>query len=166
MRVRIYTDGACSGNPGPGGWAAVVMVQDGMVTLKGSNMATTNNRMELTAVIEGVKAIVNGGPNIPPGINVIDIHSDSAYVVNAINNKWIALWQSRGWTTQSGKEVKNQDLWQKLVTVLNEARSRGIAVNMVKVKGHNGNTFNEIADKLAVGASTEAQGVASWESKN
>lgn len=158
MRIRIYTDGACSGNPGPGGWAVVVTAQEGIATLHGSHIATTNNRMELTAVIEGLKYILRSKCNLHETVDTIDVHSDSAYVVNAINNDWISLWKSRSWMTQSGKEVKNQDLWKELVSVLDQAKIRGIWVNMVKIKGHAGNTLNEMADQLAVRASIEVQG--------
>lgn len=140
MAYEIYTDGACSNNqkPGgqPGGWAAVFA--DGTV-IAGADPATTNNRMELTAVIEGLK-------RTPVGAEVT-IYSDSAYVVNAFLQDWFAGWRRRGWRNSKGDPVENQDLWQELWRLAQERR-----VKWVKVKGHAGNRFNEMADRAAVEA--------------
>lgn len=158
MRLRIYTDGACSGNPGPGGWAAVFTMPRQIKSIHGCDISTTNNRMELTSVIRSIQYVVDGKLDGECGsIDALDIHSDSAYVVNAINNGWIDVWKRKQWVTQGGKGVKNQDLWEKLVGLLESAKRKGIYVSFVKVKGHSGNTFNEMVDKLAVGESIHAQ---------
>ena len=155
MRIRVYTDGACSGNPGPGGWAAIFTVPNGYKQLSGHDISTTNNRMELTAAIMALEHLAVA--EWSSGVDKIDVHSDSAYVVNAINNNWIALWESKAWTTQKGTAVKNKDLWQKMLDVKGQLEERGVLVRCVKVKGHAGNTLNEMVDRLAVEASTRAQ---------
>lgn len=158
MRLRVYTDGACSGNPGPGGWAAVFAMPRQIKSIHGCDVNTTNNRMELTSVIRSVQYVIDGELDGECGhIDALDVYSDSAYVVNAINNHWVDVWMKNRWMTQSGKAVKNQDLWEKLVNLLVGAKRRGIAISFVKVKGHCGNTFNEMVDKLAVGESIHAQ---------
>lgn len=136
--VELYTDGACSGNPGIGGWAAVLIYKGKQKQLSGGERETTNNRMELTAVIRGLEALKEK-------CNV-KIYSDSAYVVNAINNGWIINWQLNGWKTSSKDEVLNKDLWEKLLDLLSNHNS-----TFVKVKGHSTNELNNLCDKLAVG---------------
>lgn len=137
---EVYTDGACANNQGsggqPGGWGAAFL--DGR-KYSGGHPETTNNRMELTAVIEALK-------NTPKESKVI-IYSDSAYVVNAFKQKWLDNWVKKGWKTSQGKAVENQDLWKELLPLTSERK-----VDWVKVKGHSGNKWNEIADKLAVNA--------------
>ncbi|MFV9511229.1 ribonuclease HI [Tepidibacillus sp. LV47] len=137
---EVYTDGACSNNQAsgmqPGGWG--VVFTDGR-SFSGGEKQTTNNRMELTAVIEALK-------NTPPGSQVT-VYSDSAYVINAFNQKWIQNWLKNGWKTSQGKSVENQDLWKTLLPLVEER-----TVKWVKVKGHSGNRFNELADQLAVKA--------------
>lgn len=155
MRVRVYTDGACSGNPGPGGWAAVFTIPSGFVPIQGYNVDTTNNRMELTAVVKAMEHL--SVADWARGVECVDIHSDSAYVVNAINNDWLSKWQGKRWMTQKGEAVKNKDLWQKLIDAKHSLERDGVRVTMVKVKGHAGNTFNEMVDKLAVEQSMQAQ---------
>ncbi len=152
MKVRIYTDGACSENPGPGGWAAVFNTENKCFTITGNEIETTNNRMELRAVIEAFKKIAKTKSN-----NEFEIFCDSAYVVNAINNHWIEVWQRKNWKTTKGDDVKNKDLWEEFSAIKNEVCSKGICVTLVKIKGHAGNTFNEMVDKLAKEESMKAK---------
>ena len=147
MRIRIYTDGACSANPGPGGWGMVINTDLKNIKKSGGEPMTTNNRMELRAVIEAYKEILRrtkAGSNIQ-----FDIFSDSAYVVNSIQCGWLKNWENNCWQTKKGNDVKNRDLWEKLQSLMEEVKSRGIPVEIHKVKGHDGNTFNELADELA-----------------
>ena len=133
--VEIYTDGACRGNPGPGGWGAVLLSGKHKKTLHGGERKTTNNRMELLAAIEALNALK--GPQ-----NVV-LHTDSKYVMQGIT-EWMANWKQRGWKTAAKKPVKNQDLW----IALDEAIARH-DVEWKWVKGHSGNDGNEEADALA-----------------
>ena len=135
MKVIMYTDGACSGNPGPGGWGAVLMSGDHRKELFGGEAETTNNRMEMMAVIRGVEALKRDCE--------VDIHTDSTYVMKGMT-EWLEGWKQRGWRTASKKAVKNVDLWQRLEQVLD-----GHKVNWYWVKGHSGVTGNELADELA-----------------
>lgn len=135
--VTIYTDGACSGNPGPGGWAAILMAGGAKKELSGGERDTTNNRMELMAVIEGLRALKRPCK--------VDIYSDSAYVVNAFDQNWIGKWVKNGWKNSAKAEVANSDLWKELIGLT--------AVHTVvfhKVKGHSDNEFNNRCDELAV----------------
>lgn len=134
-RIEIYTDGACKGNPGPGGWGAWLRAGTHEKELWGGERLTTNNRMELTAVIEALSALKQHSQ--------VAIHTDSEYVKNGITT-WIHGWKKRGWTTADRKPVKNVDLWQKL-----EALSREHEVSWHWVRGHNGHPGNERADSLA-----------------
>ena len=153
MRIRIYTDGACSENPGPGGWAVVFNTESKCYTISGNEENTTNNRMELKAVIEAYKKILaKSKSNIQ-----FEIFSDSAYVVNAINNHWIEAWQKNSWKTTKGDDVKNKDLWEELTELKRMVNLKGICVTLVKIKGHAGNTFNELVDKLAKEESMKAK---------
>ena len=138
--VTIYTDGACSGNPGPGGWGAILMLGENRKEISGGSENTTNNIMELTAVIEALKILKR-----PCKVNV---YSDSAYVVNAFLQKWIYVWMKKGWKTASGDPVKNKELWQELygLTKIHE-------VTFNKVKGHADNEFNNRCDEMAVAES-------------
>ena len=147
MRIRIYTDGACSSNPGPGGWGIVINTSIKNIKKSGGEVSTTNNRMELRAVIEAYKEILK---RTKPGADIqFDIFSDSAYVVNTINNSWVEAWSCNGWQTVKGNDVKNRDLWEEFQNLRKEVRKRGISVIIHKIKGHDGNTFNELADELA-----------------
>lgn len=152
MKIRIYTDGACSENPGPGGWAAVFNTESKCFTISGNEVETTNNRMELRAVIEAFRKIAKTKSS-----NEFEIFCDSAYVVNAINNNWIDVWQRNNWKTTKGDDVKNKDLWEEFSKVKDEVCSKGICVALVKIKGHAGNTFNEMVDKLAKEESMKAK---------
>ncbi len=141
--VELWTDGACSGNPGPGGWAAVLLSGDKERELVGLDPATTNNRMELQAVIEGLAAL-----DRPCRVTV---HIDSTYVMHAITKNWIAGWQRRGWKTAAKTPVANRELWERLLGELGRHE-----VSWVKVKGHAGVDLNERCDGLAVAAARAA----------
>ena len=134
--VTIYTDGACSGNPGPGGWGAILMYNDYKKEISGGNNSTTNNMMEITAVIEALKILKN-----PCNVTV---YSDSAYVVNCFNQNWIFNWIKKGWKTSGNEPVKNKELWQELYNL-----TKIHNVKFVKVKGHSDNEFNNRCDELA-----------------
>jgi ribonuclease HI len=133
--MEAYTDGACSGNPGPGGWGVLLLGDDGRHELKGGEAATTNNRMELMAAIMALEALPKGA--------ALKITTDSQYVKNGIES-WMAGWKRNGWKTASKKPVKNQDLWERLDEA---AGSR--SVRWAWVKGHAGHEGNEEADRLA-----------------
>ena len=135
--VDLYTDGACSGNPGIGGWAAVLIYKGYQKQISGAEKETTNNRMEITAVVEGLKLLKESCK--------VKIYSDSAYVVNAINNDWLTNWQLNGWKTANKKEVLNRDLWEELLTLCTKHQT-----TFIKVKGHADNELNNLCDKLAV----------------
>ena len=135
--VTIYTDGACSGNPGPGGWGAVLLYKDERKEIYGSESDTTNQRMEIKAVIEALLTLKVSNWDIV-------VYSDSAYVVNAIEQNWLENWQKNGWKNSKKEPVANQDLWRELIPLMRKNR-----VRMVKVKGHAGNTWNERCDQLA-----------------
>jgi ribonuclease HI len=134
-RVEIYTDGACSGNPGPGGWGAILIHGKSRRELSGGEKDTTNNRMEMMAVIKGVGALKRSC--------LVHIHTDSTYVMKGMT-EWLEGWKKRGWKTAAKKPVKNVDLWQKLDETLN-----GHRIKWHWVKGHSGVPENERADELA-----------------
>ena len=131
----IYTDGACSGNPGPGGWGAVLRYGDAERELHGGDPATTNNRMELMAAIQALESLTRPA--------TVRLHTDSAYLRNGITS-WLANWKRNGWRTADKKPVKNADLWQRLDTAAGRHQ-----VTWLWVKGHAGNPGNERADALA-----------------
>lgn len=133
--IEIYTDGACRGNPGPGGWGALLIAGKRRKTLHGGDPETTNNRMELTAAIRALNAL--------KGRQSVVLHTDSKYVMDGIST-WMANWKKRGWKTAARKPVKNRDLWQ----ALDEAAGRH-DIRWVWVRGHDGNEGNETADALA-----------------
>lgn len=135
-KVVIYTDGACSGNPGPGGWGTILMYKDTAKEISGYMKNTTNNIMEITAVIEGLKMLKYK-------CNV-EIYSDSAYVVNAFNNHWIEGWIKKNWVNSSKEPVKNKELWQELYNLTKQHE-----VKFIKVKGHSDNEYNNKCDELA-----------------
>lgn len=145
MKVRIFVDGACSENPGPGGWAAVFNTDKECKILKGHEKNTTNNRMELMAVVKSMEKVCRNGTRK----NNYEIFSDSAYVVNSINNGWIRVWKNNGWKTTRNEDIKNKDLWRRYLRAREELNTYNIILEITKVKGHSGNTFNEYVDKLA-----------------
>jgi ribonuclease HI len=132
----IYTDGACSGNPGPGGWGAVLFYGNNRKEISGGAAHTTNNRMEIMAVIEALRLLKE-----PCRISV---YSDSAYVVNCFNQNWIRGWMRNGWKNSKNQPVENQDLWQLLWEQMNIHQ-----VTYLKVKGHSDNQWNNRCDELA-----------------
>ena len=154
MKIRIFTDGACSENPGPGGWAVVLNTADKCKTISGNEKITTNNRMELKAVIEAFKNALSKECQTD---DEYELFSDSAYVVNSINNGWVNKWQQNDWKTTKNEDVKNKDLWEELAALRNKARSVGVYIKIIKIKGHAGNTFNELVDKLAKEESIKAR---------
>ncbi|MBT8764208.1 ribonuclease HI [Desulfohalobiaceae bacterium Ax17] len=135
-KVTIYTDGSSLGNPGPGGWAAILKYKDKRKELSQGFKLTTNNRMELLAIIKALEAL-----KFPCQV---DLYTDSKYVSNAITQNWIKKWQKNGWKTSGKKKVKNLDLWQKLLPLLNKHQ-----VNFHWIKSHNGDEENEKCDLLA-----------------
>ncbi len=140
--VEIFTDGACKGNPGPGGWAALLRMGRHEKELVGSDPSTTNNRMEMTAIIRGLNALIEPCE--------VTISTDSRYVIDGMT-KWIDGWKKRGWINASKKPVKNADLWHDLIEA---ARTHKISWEWVK--GHDGHPENERVDRLASDAASEA----------
>ena len=134
--VIIYKDGACSGNPGPGGWGSILMYKGNKKEISGGKEDTTNNVMELTAVIEGLKLL-----KFPCKVK---LYSDSAYVVNSFTQKWIYGWLKNGWVNSSKEPVKNKELWQELYNL-----TKVHEVEFIKVKGHADNEYNNRCDELA-----------------
>jgi len=134
--VTIYTDGACSGNPGPGGWAAIVIDGGREREISGGETSTTNQRMELQAAIEGLRAL--------EGRRRVALYSDSAYVVNCFRDTWYVRWRQNGWRNAQKKPVENRDLWEALI-----ALAERHDVSWHKVTGHSGDPLNERADRLA-----------------
>ena len=135
-QVTIYTDGACSGNPGPGGWGCVLMYHQHTKESSGGAVKTTNNRMEITAALEALKLLKEPCQ--------VDLYTDSAYLCNALEKKWLETWSRNGWKTASKSNVENQDLWKELIVLLDKHQ-----VKFHKVKGHADNEFNNRCDKLA-----------------
>ncbi len=136
--IQLYTDGACSGNPGPGGWGAVLIYNGKTKELSGHMSGTTNNRMELFAVISGLGALKEPCD--------VDVFSDSSYTVNAFNDHWIDKWQKNGWQTSDKKPVENSDLWKLLLQIMQLKKHR---VTFNKVKGHADDPLNIRCDELA-----------------
>ena len=141
--VTIYTDGACSGNPGPGGWAAILMFGEHKKTISGADPQTTNNRMEIMAAIEGLKALKRPCD--------VDLYTDSAYLCNAFRENWLASWQRNNWMRGPKKDqpVANKELWQELLKLTSQHN-----VTWHKVKGHSSNEYNNECDRMAVAAIT------------
>jgi ribonuclease HI len=137
--ITVYTDGACSGNPGPGGWAAIITEDGTERIVSGAESRTTNQRMELTAAIEGLAAI--------PGRRRVHVHTDSAYVMNCFEQRWWDRWEKNGWLGAGKKPVTNRDLWERLL-----AQVRRHDVVWHKVRGHSGDVMNDRVDALARGA--------------
>ena len=134
--VTIYTDGACSGNPGPGGWGAILIYNDYKKEISGNNENTTNNIMEMMAVIESLKLLKESCD--------VKIYSDSAYVVNAFNQNWIKSWEEKNWMNSKKEPVKNKELWMELLELTKKHN-----IQFIKVKGHSDNELNNRCDELA-----------------
>ena len=135
-KVTIYTDGACSGNPGAGGFAAILMYNGVEKVVSGGEKETTNNKMELMAVISGLNSLKEACE--------VDVYSDSQYVVDAFNKGWVDSWQKNGWRNSSKDDVKNVELWKILLDLTKTHK-----VNFIKVKGHSDNEYNNRCDKIA-----------------
>ena len=142
MEIKIYTDGACVGNPGPGGWAAIVLVENEKKELFGGEKLTTNNRMELTAAIKALE-YCDAQEGRQPSLKQIRIYTDSTYVKEGIT-VWINNWEKNNWKTADKKNVKNVDLWKKLKELVKSSQ-----IEWCWVKGHSNNPMNDLADKLA-----------------
>lgn len=136
QKVTIYTDGACSGNPGPGGWAAVLMYNEHRKEISGGEKDTTNNKMELLAAIKALDCLKNECE--------VSLYSDSAYLINSFEKGWIYNWNKNGWKTSDKEPVKNRELWEELYK-----HSKIHKISWIKVKGHSDNEFNNLCDKLA-----------------
>ena len=136
-KVNIYSDGACSGNPGPGGYGVILEYNGKELELSGGSMNTTNNQMELMGVIIGLEALKE-----PCEVTVT---TDSKYVADAFNKHWIDSWQKKGWKKSDGKPVLNQELWQRLLNAKSQHK-----VKFVHILGHNGHEYNERCDRIAV----------------
>ena len=137
-KVTIYTDGACSGNPGVGGWGAVLFYRDEKREISGYEENTTNNKMELTAAIKALERLKEPCE--------VELYSDSAYLVNAFLEGWLTKWQMNGFKSSNKKPVQNVDLWQKLIELNNIHK-----ITWIKVKGHADNVYNNMCDALATG---------------
>lgn len=137
-KVHIHTDGSCLGNPGRGGWAAVLQSADGSSSreISGGYAHTTNNRMEILAVIEGLRALKEACE--------VDLYSDSQYVCNAVEKRWLVSWKKNNWVKADKKPVKNRDLWEQLLPLLAEHK-----VRFIWLRGHSGHAQNERCDELA-----------------
>lgn len=140
-KITVYTDGSCTPNPGAGGWAAIINYKEGINTISGGEVYTTNNRMEMKAVLEVINHFL-----LETDKEII-IHSDSSYVVNAITLGWIHNWKRNGWKTKQGTDVKNKDLW---IMIQHAIISSQCEIKMVKVKGHVGDKFNEMVHDAAL----------------
>lgn len=136
-KVNIYSDGACSGNPGPGGYGVILEFNGNELELSGGESNTTNNRMELMGVIIGLESLKESCD--------VTVTSDSKYVVDAFNKNWIISWQKKDWKKSDGKPVLNKELWQRLLIAVNKHK-----VTFVHIMGHNGHEYNERCDKIAV----------------
>lgn len=136
-QVTLYTDGACSGNPGPGGWGAILIYNEYKKEMSGGERETTNNKMELTAAIEGLSALKEPC--------CVKLYSDSKYLIDGITKGWARSWRQKGWKKSDGKPALNVDLWQKILE-LDDYHE----IEYIWVKGHAGNPYNERCDRLAV----------------
>ncbi|HIZ55923.1 MAG TPA: ribonuclease HI [Firmicutes bacterium] len=139
-RIEMFTDGACSGNPGPGGWGTILRYNGHEKELSGGHAQTTNNRMELTAVIEGLSALKEPC--------AVTIYSDSKYLIDAITQRWVYKWRANGWMRNRKEPALNPDLWERLLTLLEKHQ-----VEFIWVKGHAGHPENERCDQMAVAES-------------
>ena len=145
MEIKIYTDGACVGNPGPGGWAAIILEKNTKEELFGGEKLTTNNRMELTATIKALEFCQNKEEK-QLSLNQIQIYTDSTYVKDGITI-WIKNWEKNNWKTADKKNVKNVDLWKRLQELVKSKQ-----IEWIWIKGHSNDPMNDLADKLAKAA--------------
>lgn len=154
MLLKVYTDGSCSSNPGAGGFAFVVLSarNNELLKVSGCKSMTTNNYMELKAILSAMKHLKEYPVYNAKG-NVIEVYSDSAYCINPINQGWLKSWKKLGWKTKKGEEIKNVELWKELEIILNKMRSQ---VKFIKVKGHSGDKYNEMVNDLAQAATKRA----------
>ncbi len=143
-KVEIYTDGACSGNPGAGGYGAILIYKGVEKIVSGGNPSTTNNRMELTAIIKGLEALKEPCE--------VYVYSDSQYAVDAVQKGWLTYWMSHAWRTKGKDDVKNVDLWQNLIDLMNVHR-----ITFIKVRGHSDNVNNNRCDEIARGEIAKLQ---------
>lgn len=150
-KIEVYTDGACSGNPGNGGYAFVILKgKKEILKLSGSQENTTNNYMELKAIVRAIEHVISELGSIPTKNKMeVFIHSDSAYCINPVEKGWIKFWESNGWISRTGEPIKNLELWIKLNSLL---KHRKFEFKFVKVKGHSGDRYNEMVDKAAKNA--------------
>jgi len=142
MEIKIYTDGACAGNPGPGGWAAIILSKGNKKEIFGGKKLTTNNRMELTAAIKALEYCVEKQVK-QPSLKLIEIYTDSTYVKEGIT-VWINTWEKNNWKTADKQNVKNIDLWKKLKTLVKSNQ-----VEWLWIKSHSNNPMNDLVDQLA-----------------
>ena len=161
MIERIYTDGACTSDKF-GGWASIFFTQNGTIIFSGGEPKTTNNRMELKAIIESLKHIINYDSwyfeknNEYPNIKY-EVFSDSAYCINCICNRWYRAWENNHWKNARGDEIKNPDMWSECGSLIEYLQDAGIPVRFFKVKGHSGNVKNDLADTVAKSESMKAK---------
>ena len=152
--IKIYTDGSCLNNQNSfnvGGWGCIFVdeesdTKENLTVYTGAEKNTTNNRMELTAVLVALKKLHK------KDFKLVEIYSDSAYVINAVKNNWLKSWKNNNWKTSRGGEVKNKDLWVEFLNLVKETKEKKIKIRFVKVKGHSGNKYNEMVDREAVAA--------------
>ena len=150
--LNIYTDGACSGNPGPGGWAFIIPQEnDNPIVQTGGYVKTTNNMMELQALLEALKYCNQLSPQC------VTIYTDSAYIANCFNQKWYIKWQQNGWISSSKELVKNKGQWEDILYYYNLLTDNDFIINIEKIKGHSDNIYNQMADKYAVSARKEIE---------
>ena len=138
-KVKIYTDGACSGNPGPGGYGAILIYNDVEKEISGGELNTTNNKMEMMGVIKALEILKEKCD--------VEVYSDSAYVVNSINQKWVYSWKKNNWVKSNKSKAKNIDLWERMLELISYHN-----VRFIKIKGHADNKYNNRCDVLAVEA--------------
>lgn len=155
VKYKLYTDGACASNPGPAGWGVIATKLEGkkyeqVCTFGGNAQKSTNNRMELTAVLEALKYAVEMKLSLLGESMSAIVVSDSAYVVDSLKQGWVERWAKNGWRAKSGSEVKNRDLWEQMLKLLQICEVSLKKLDFTRVKGHSGDTMNELADWVAV----------------
>lgn len=155
MNYIAYTDGSCLSNPGFGGYAHIIISENGnKIKTSGYREDTTNNRMELYAILNAIETIENLSTPAVKYKSTITIYTDSSYCVNTINLGWLYNWKKNGWKNKANQEVKNKDLWKRMDNILENTLYK---IELVKVKGHSGNRYNEIVDKMAKDAACKGK---------